>query len=1377
MQEGNVHPLHKGRLMRVERFFVCLGAIALLTVHSPKLAGQGKPEAAGPPSSASTTQSARTSLPEQRAEWFHGQRAFPRTSIPQGVRERAVQHARHMLATPATRAAAGAAKSEALAISGPAWSPIGPQPIVTRLYAGNSASGRVTALVVDPANPSIVYMGAAQGGVWKTTQGANPNGVWTPLTDTLPSLAMGALAVDPATCSATGCNTIYAGTGEEDFSGDSYFGAGIFKSTDGGQTWSKLPGTITNVLGISSFTGPFDSGVGGARFSALAIDPNNSQVLLAAVQIFLNVNGGVSSGIYRSADGGNTWTNVQGGGAGIDIAADPAHAGTFYATLGSPGGSSSNGVYKSTNDGMTWSAISGTGASSVPSGSGAGRIALAFAPSSSGAGTLYAGVQDPTPGPNLNGLLGLFKSTDAGVTWTNLTNAPKYCSPQCWYDNVIRTQPNDPSGNTVYVGGSADSGGSSATLYRSTDGGTTWTNVSADALGAPLIHTDLHALAFAADSSVLYVGSDGGVWATSDLPTTGTSIPNWTNMNETLQITQFYPSMSIHPSNPQFGLGGTQDNNTILYQNGTWTMDVCGDGGWTIIDPVIPSTAYTACTRSILLKSVEDASTGSFSLANSGIDPTDPVDFIAPFIMDPLTDQQLYFGTNRLWQTTDAANSWNPISGVLTQATNTALTTIAVAPATSGQEILYVGTFDALLWVSAPFSSGQPAFTQHTSGLPGRTVTRIVVDPSDTSGQTAYATYSGFSGMYPGIAGGDILGHVFKTTNAGGSWLDVSCHVSDCSAPSATDLPNTPVNEVVVDPDDPAHNTLYAATDVGVFQTSNGGATWSPLGTGLPNVAVLSLRLHDPSRTLRAATHGRGAWDLLLPALAGTAAFRISSLSPPSTTTQPNSLAVTIDGAGFTSQSQVQWNGATNGIITNVTGPPTSLTATIPGALLGSAGTASITVIDPGQPSPTNALVFTVTGSGPTLSGIQPPSAQGGPSASDVNMTLTGSQFISNSQVEFDGHLAGVTTTFQSATSLTAIISHTLLAFGGVHSITVVNPPPGGGPSLPQLFTVSAPGPPVNDNFANATLVTALPFSNTVDNSSATTEATDPTPPCVPHSTNPRTKTVWYAYTAGGTGSVTLDTVGSSYDTTLSVWTASGGTGQSLQFTNVFCNDDIEPGIVTQSRLTFAASAGTTYFIMIAPFGPPENQPGGKTVFNVTTTVAPSALSASPALASVSAGSSASFTIANTPQPGVSATFTLTCSGLPTGAACMQASVAPGSTATLAISTTSRAMLLPSSRTRPAPIALPWTMIPAVLAGLVLLALFPARGRGRILISVSLAVLAIAIVLSAAGCSNTPGGGGGGGGGNGTPAGVYPILVTGASGSTTQSTTVILQVN
>jgi len=939
----------------------------------------------------------------------------------------------------------------------------------------------------------------------------------------------------------------------------------------------------------------------------------------------------------------------------------------------------------------------------------------------------------------------------------------------------------------VYVGGSAnaDTNGHFATLYRSNDGGNSWINVSSDALGNPLMHTDMHALAFAADSSLLFAGNDGGVWVTSDLPITGTAVPAWNDLNNSLQITQFYPSMSIHPSDAQIGFGGTQDNHTLRmdsFSTGlSWKPVACGDGGWTIIDPAVPSTVYAACTDSILGKSVQNGtSPSSFFKANNGIDPTDPTSFIAPIVMDPLSNQQLYFGTNRLWMTSDGANSWNAISGDLTGGNGAYLTAIGVGPTIIGQRVIYVGGVDGTLQVSNAFSGGMPTFFAPL-GLPNRAVTQIVIDPSYPSTRTAYVTYSGFSGVYGGVGG--QVGHIFMTTSDGLAWLDVSCHALLCSMPGPTDLPNSPVNDLVVDPDDPLHNSLYAATDVGVFQTTDRGMTWTPLNNGLPNVAVLSLRLHDPSRTLRAGTHGRGAWDLALPPLAGTPAFRISSITPPFADAGTGSLTLTVNGAGFTPQSQVLWNNSATGISNvNTSGTPTALTATIASSLLQTASTVPVTVTDPGQTNPTNSMTFTIIGSVPVLSSIQPNSAQGGPSATDVNMTLTGNGFNAGSQVQFDGSVSGVTTTFSSATSLSAVISHTLLAFGGVHGITVVNPLPGGGPSSSLPLTVTSPGLPANDNFANATVVKAVPFTDAVDNSSATTETTDPTPPCITNSTNPRTKTVWYVYTSGANGPVTIDTIGSSYDTTLSVWTAVGGAGASLQFANVACNDDIIRGVVTQSQLTFSASAGITYYVMIASFGPPDplhDQAGGKTVIHVTTSVNPSALSAAPVLGTVTAGSPTSFAVSNTPQPGVNATFTLTCSGLPSGASCGQVSVGPNATATLTITTTMRSTIPPwSPVTRnPRPMHLPWVGIPVSLLIMAVLTMFAVQRR-RVISWVPVTALVLTLLMYAAGCQGSGGGNGGGGGGvTGTPAGIYPIVVTGTSGPTSEVTSVILKVN
>jgi hypothetical protein len=171
------------------------------------------------------------------------------------------------------------------------------------------------------------------------------------------------------------------------------------------------------------------------------------------------------------------------------------------------------------------------------------------------------------------------------------------------------------------------------------------------------------------------------------------------------------------------------------------------------------------------------------------------------------------------------------------------LTTIAVAP--SDSNTVYIGTSDAKVQVTINAGLGASAtWTDITSTLPNRTITMVAVDPLHS--MTAYVTASGFSGF-----GGDLQGHVFKTINGGGSWTDMSGN-----------LPNTPVNDIVIDPDLP--NTFYVGTDVGVFRTINGGTTWTTLSSGLPTVAVVGLKFHHPSRTLRAVTHGRSVWDLSL---------------------------------------------------------------------------------------------------------------------------------------------------------------------------------------------------------------------------------------------------------------------------------------------------------------------------------------------------------------------------------------------------------------------------------------------------------------------------------------------------------------------------------
>jgi uncharacterized repeat protein (TIGR01451 family) len=762
----------------------------------------------------------------QRMEWFYSQRAYPLKHIPAGARLRALKQLDQMLADEAAMPDNDLSPESALdvssaAISSTRWTLIGPEP-TTSPYNVPTVAGRVAALAVDPTNANVVYAGAAGGGMWKTTDG----GVhWTPLTDAQPSLAVGSIAIDPSNHS-----TIYVGTGEENFSGDSYYGAGILKSVNGGSSWTQIKGP---------FVGPFSPNGydGGGRIGGLAIEPDNSSVILAAVEMPIGFNTNLTA-VYRTEDGGTTWTAVLPPYQnpppyfhyGTAVLFDPSNGNIAYAAL------YYDGVYKSLDAGKTWAHVNGTGSNIFPS-TNVGRIVLAIAPSSPT--TLYAGIQDTSTG----GLLGLFKTTDGGANWVKLVNTPDYCGQQCWYDQAIAVAPTNP--NEVFVGGAYGS-----FVYRSMDGGLHWTDVTQGANGFYL-HADMHSLAFSSDSSVLYAGNDGGVWRASQ--PTATPVP-WAELNDALAITQFYFSASINPADVNDGLAGTQDNGTQKY-NGTltWNNVVCGDGGWTAIDPVTPGNVYSACIQQngLLWKSTTGGVVGSWSLADSGINLNDAMGFLPPFAIDALHPANLYFGTYRVYQTTNHADNWTAISADLAGV----VTSIAVAPTESNT--VYAGTDDGSIAVTTNALAGVGA-VWNKSNPAARFITQVVVDPHTST--TAYLTYSGFEGFNGNFA------HVARTIDGGATWQDIS-----------SSLPNIPVNGIVIDP--VLANTYYVATDIGVFRTRNGGASWSPLGAGLPRVTVLGVTLHNPTRTLRASTHGRSMWDIHVP-IADLATVVTESPSP-----------------------------------------------------------------------------------------------------------------------------------------------------------------------------------------------------------------------------------------------------------------------------------------------------------------------------------------------------------------------------------------------------------------------------------------------------------------------------------------------------------------
>jgi len=1312
--------------------------------------------------------------PLRREQWFYEQRMLPDGRVPANLRLDALRRMQDMMEAEGKllrrRDAQGNVISEEFLIppSTTQWTPIGPRPATTGSTVGN-VSGRIGAIAVHPTNANTVFLGGAQGGIWRSLDGGQ---TWVPISDSQPSLAIGAIAINP-----TNPNIVYVGTGEQTFSVSSYYGAGILKSTN---ALDPDPGNISwTQLGANVFAGPFGSGLGGSFISSLAINPANSNLILAGVQINTGTNpppnGPPTPGVYCSGDGGNTWSLITSASGAVATEAVFATSSVAYAALGRIQGDPENGIYKSTNangacSAITFARLESPGTTGLPAQTSMGRIEIAIAPSTPT--SIYASVANASD--TSSSLLGFFVSSDAGVTWAQSAATPDFCFPQCWYDQVIKVHPNNA--NVVYAGGSAVPN----FFMRSINAGQDWVPFLAGTNGVRL-HVDQHAIAFGPGTGTatkIYVGNDGGAWS-SDVTNPITTPLNWTNLNADLQLTQFYPGHSIHPSDDQLGFGGTQDNNTQRYTGSLiWQTVTCGDGGWTAIDPLVPTTVYATCQNVDIRKSTNSGIAGSFIIsADNGISLSDTVSFIPPFVIDPTTPQRLYFGTTRIWQTVDGAANWSAFPASLAGSCSSirALTALAVAPTNSS--VLYAGHCSGRVFVSTNLGPGTGTFSDVSTGLPSRSVTQIVVDPNEASGLTAYVTYSGFN------FGGDNLGHVFKTINGGASWTPIS-----------GDLPNVPANDLVVDPDVP--NTLYLATDVGVFRTTDGGIIWSTLSVGLPRVAVLSLKLARASRVLRAATHGRGVWDFQLDP-AALPSLRVISISPLSATAGGASFTLTVNGAGFLLTTQVRWNASTTGVSGTSCPTATQCTATIAASLIAVGGTAQISVANGATTS--NSLVFVIAGLAPTITNVNGQSPLNLTAGSgNTAITVVGTNFSSNAVLNWNLAATGITTgTVTGSTQIAGTISSSLLAFGGVNIITVVNPPPGGGIST-NFVTVNVSAPaPANDNFANATVVSSNNFSNTVDNSAATIEGNDPSPPtsCAQGGTgsNLRAKSVWYGFTANGSGTVTVDTIGSNYDTILQVITG------NPPGTPVACSDDIVLGSNLQSTVTFTAVSGTTYNFMISAFQDPTAPPwlanGGKTVFNLSAslTAPPYTLATPTGQQTVNAGQSAQYQINVTPQAGgFPSAITFSCTGLPTLSSCSfnPASVTPNAnpaSTTLTISTTARSAVppAPQSPSRPWPLAAPWLLWFVAFA--LLCATFVASRRfgiasrlprrWRLATTVlPLVLLVLLLVLTVSGCGGGDGGGGGGGGG-GTPAGTYTVTVTGTSGANVQSTTVSLRVN
>ncbi len=660
----------------------------------------------------------------------------------------------------------------------PRWTPLGSLGIggvaglniPDSLNRGSFAqAGRVTAIAADTRNPGYFYLAAAGGGIWRSIDFGDS---WQSIGDTMLSMSSGTLVFDERV-GAQGA--LYYGTG--DFVSGTY-GVGILRSLDGGITWQEL-------------STQFEHGQG--QTLKITPHPTDPQTLFIARD----------SGIWRSQDGGGSWTRLLSGFAS-DVVVDSNAPNLVFAALGDIGGAKTNGVYRSLDYGNTWTLLT-----ALPSGVLAGRISLAkSAASPQAVMALVANASDYS-------LNGLYRSDDFGATWRTITNisplffySGRYGFNRGWYEQVLVMDPKNA--NIVYVGGED--------LFRSRDGGLTWQPLSTDGSGR-LLHEGVLALTIqpgATDS--LMVGTEGGVFRTPN----GGGI--WFNLNRALQIAQVNSVAISRGGSTILAASEVTGMMTLSGEFTNWSQLVDGNAGTVFFDAA-SNGIYGNQIKVEPLRSSDNGA--SFVSIANGISLNDASFYYPPFIPDSAGNP--LFGTSPVWRSTNQGLTWTPGSPGLTQNGNY-LTALAVAP--NGRT--YAGSSDGRCWYSVDGASNW----QEGSGLPLRWITSVAPDPANSL--RAYLGIYGFGSS-----------RVYRTVDGGASWQNISGN-----------LPVAPVNAIAVDPRGP----IYVATDVGVFRNADGNSTWTSFNQGLPNTLVTALAADAQSGTLVAGTFGRGAYQISMTA-------------------------------------------------------------------------------------------------------------------------------------------------------------------------------------------------------------------------------------------------------------------------------------------------------------------------------------------------------------------------------------------------------------------------------------------------------------------------------------------------------------------------------
>jgi photosystem II stability/assembly factor-like uncharacterized protein len=683
-------------------------------------------------------------------------------------------------------------------------------------------SGRIADIAIHPTDPSIWYVAVGSGGVWKTT---NSGTTWEPIFDEQDSYSIGCVVLDPSNP-----EIVWVGTGENVGGRHVGFGDGVYKSADGGSSWKNM--------GLEA----------SQHISEIIVDPSDSNTVYAAAQGPLWSPGG-ERGLFKTTDGGQTWSNVLSDGewTGVtDVVMDPRDPKVLYAATWQHhrtvaaliDGGPESGIHKTTDGGAGWSKLT----KGLPEGN-VGKIGLTMSPQNPD--VVYAVIElDNREG-------GTWRTADRGASWEKRSDAVTGGTGPHYYQEI---EASPHAFDRIYL--------IDVRMQVSDDGGATFRRVKNESK-----HVDNHALAFRPDDpDWLLAGTDGGLYESFDLAESWRFVAN-------LPVTQFY-KLAVDDSEPFYNVyGGTQDNNTQGgptrtdnvngISNADWFITLFADGHQPAVEPGNPDIVYSEWQQGNLVRT--DRTTGGVVYIQPQPEPGDPPErfnWDAPILISPHSPTRLYYASQRVWRSDDRGDSWTPISADLTknqdrillpvmgrQWSSTApwdlfamsnyntITSLAESPLQEG--LLWAGTDDGLLQVSADGGDNWTAIP--VGDLPGVPATAFVNDiKADLyDADTVYVCLDNHK--Y-----GDFKPYLMKTTDRGRSWRSI-----------AADLPDRHLVWRLVQ-DHVKPELLFVATEFGVFFTIDGGAKWVELSGGVPTISFRDLVIQRRENDLVGASFGRG---------------------------------------------------------------------------------------------------------------------------------------------------------------------------------------------------------------------------------------------------------------------------------------------------------------------------------------------------------------------------------------------------------------------------------------------------------------------------------------------------------------------------------------